>query len=103
MSNSINQASDEFWADEHETFIDHTKGLHLNELEIVAQALSGNGSSLNNLTIDQLRALLAYHYWKDGAEEDFVVEVWKTDPVWNNRGSILRILTNVFGYQIKGT
>jgi hypothetical protein len=55
-------------------------------------------NTLSNISTEKLRALLAYRYWQDGAEEDFVMEVWKTDPVWDDRDMILGILVEVFGY-----
>jgi hypothetical protein len=55
-------------------------------------------NTLSNISTEKLRTLLAYRYWQDGAEEDFVMEVWKTDPVWDDRDMILGILVEVFGY-----
>jgi hypothetical protein len=72
----------------------------LEGLESIAQdtekLLAAN--TLSNISTEKLRALLAYRYWQDGAEEDFVMEVWKTDPVWDDRDMILGILVEVFGY-----
>ena len=53
---------------------------------------------INNLTIDQLRALLAYLYWDDGSDdEEFILSVWKSDNAWT-RDRVIETLVQVFGY-----
>ena len=43
------------------------------------------------------RAILAYLYWQDGAEWDFVEEVWHTDSAWT-RVRCMKTLGDVFNY-----
>ena len=73
----------------------------LKELESIAQAteqLLSGGCSLNSLTDAQLRALLAYKYWDDGAYDiEFITSVWKTDPAWT-RDRVIETLVEVFGF-----
>ena len=53
---------------------------------------------INDLTIAQVRALLAYKYWDDGADdEQFVLSVWKTDNAWT-RDRVIETLVEVFGF-----
>ena len=54
--------------------------------------------NINDLTIDQLRTLLAYNYQKDGASDEFVEEVWQTDSYWEVKEHLIKALTEVFGY-----
>ena len=54
--------------------------------------------NIQDLTVEQLRVLLAHHYWKDGAEEEFVEEVWQTDPYWEVKEHLTDTLTEIFGY-----
>ena len=73
----------------------------LDGLEPIAKAteqLLAGGCSLNSLTDDQLRALLAYEYWDDGADDDeFILSVWKTDNAWT-RDRVIETLVEVFGF-----
>ena len=75
----------------------------LNGLEPIAQAveqLLSGGGSLTSLTDAQLRALLAYKYWDDGADDDvFILSVWKTDQAWT-RSRVIETLEEVFGYSL---
>ena len=70
-------------------------------LESIAQAteeLLSGGCSLTSLTDAQLRALLAYKYWDDGADDDeFILSVWKTDNAWT-RDRVIETLVEVFGF-----
>lgn len=70
-------------------------------LEPIAQAteeLLSGGCSLTSLTDAQLRALLAYKYWDDGADDDeFILSVWKTDNAWT-RDRVIETLVEVFGF-----
>lgn len=69
------------------------------EAQAVEQLLSGGGS-LTSLTDAQLRALLAYKYWDDGADDDeFILSVWKTDQAWT-RSRVIETLVEVFGYSL---
>lgn len=43
------------------------------------------------------RTVLAYLYWQDGAEWDFVEEVWHTDPYWT-RDVCMKELADNFNY-----
>ena len=43
------------------------------------------------------RTVLAYLYWKDGAEWDFVEEVWFKDPTWT-RDKCMKVLGETFNY-----
>jgi hypothetical protein len=55
-------------------------------------------NGINDLTYEQLRALLAYKYWDDGADdEEFILSVWKSDPAWT-RDRVIETLVDVFGY-----
>jgi len=75
----------------------------LKELESIAQEtdlLLSGGGSLICLSNNQLRALLAYLYWDDGAnDENFILSVWKTDNTWT-RDRVIETLIEVFGYTL---
>jgi hypothetical protein len=51
-----------------------------------------------DLQVDELRTILAYHYQKDGATDEFIEEVWKTDPYWEDKEHLTETLTEIFGY-----
>ena len=50
------------------------------------------------LSIKELQVLLAYEHWKDGAEPDYVSQIWKgKDSQAKNKVDLLKGLT-IFGY-----
>jgi hypothetical protein len=68
------------------------------EAQAVEQILSHKRARLSWLTYAQLRALLAYKYWDDGAvDAKFILSVWKTDQAWT-RSRVIETLVEVFGY-----
>lgn len=76
--------------------------MYLKKLESIATTILATHDQdcpISNLTDDQLRALLAYHYYKDDSPEYFVLEVWKTDPHWADRELLLNVLNEIFGYK----
>lgn len=50
-----------------------------------------------NCSEKAFRAVLAYLYWKDGAEWEFVEEVWFKDPTWT-RDKCMKVLGETFNY-----
>ena len=53
---------------------------------------------IKDLETNELRTILAYHYQRDGAPDEFVMEVWKTDPYWQSKEHLKKTLTEIFGY-----
>jgi hypothetical protein len=50
-----------------------------------------------NCSEKAFRTILAYRYWKDGAEWEFVEEVWFKDPTWT-RDKCMKVLGETFNY-----
>jgi hypothetical protein len=50
-----------------------------------------------NVSEKAFRTVLAYKYWQDGAEWDFVCEVWYQDPEWT-RERCMKVLSETFNY-----
>lgn len=51
------------------------------------------------MTLEQLRAVLAYELLEDGSSSVYAKRVWEgRDPQYNNPQSIIRYLKLVFGY-----
>jgi hypothetical protein len=50
-----------------------------------------------NVSEKAFRTVLAYKYWQDGAEWDFVCEVWYQDPEWT-REKCMKVLSETFNY-----
>jgi hypothetical protein len=50
-----------------------------------------------NVSEKAFRTILAYMYWQDGAEWEFVEEVWFKDPEWN-RERCMKVLSETFNY-----
>ena len=50
-----------------------------------------------NVSEKAFRAVLAYLYWQDGAEWDFVENVWYKDPYWT-RDECMKVLSETFNY-----
>ncbi len=52
----------------------------------------------NKVTSERaLRAILAYKYWEDGSEWEFVEEVWYKDPIWTQERCLFQ-LRKTFNY-----
>jgi hypothetical protein len=51
------------------------------------------------LTLEELRAVVAYELLKDGMETKDAIDIWRgLNDLYNDRESIIQTLTDVFGY-----
>lgn len=67
------------------------------EYKRIKKEMKNNDAS--KLSIKDVRTLLAYEYLDDGAEKDFVEEIWRGhDKAYDNKADLLRQL-KVFGYK----
>jgi len=63
------------------------------------EALKAFKKNLDELSLDELRTLLAYEEWKDGMEDNDVMDVWLgTAFIYDTREPIMDRLVNVYGY-----
>ena len=67
------------------------------------ESLRAGQKKLDTLNHDQLRAILGYELWKDGAEWNDVVDAWLgikdfENDVYSSREYIMDELVNVYGY-----
>jgi hypothetical protein len=73
--------------------------LEVKAKEIIFRLL-GDGGSLENLSDDELFALVAYELWKDGMDWDQGIPEYAEgkDPIIKNRLTAIQLLKNTFGY-----
>lgn len=52
---------------------------------------------IKKFSLKQLQIVLAYETWKDGAEWDYVSEIWEGKE-YNNKNKIIKELETVYSY-----